>query len=175
MMWNISSGFLTEPYSGYKQDFRTCIFTVNYYTNSVGQPAYLFSDDDIQVYISMDKISILISSHCTFDTHQAVFLTTRISCKFSHPIHPLIFYPYTWTSKKLCVHFMTTTIHCTLEHAEVCTLVCWNTERDSKCFTLPGLLKLVFTQQMSSQRRNPHFWKHCNDISHVKVVLYSRS
>ena len=35
---------------------------------------YLFSDDDIQINIGMYEVTVLISSHCTLNAHQAVLL-----------------------------------------------------------------------------------------------------
>ena len=35
---------------------------------------YLFSDDDIQINIGMNEMTVLISSYCTFNPHQAVLL-----------------------------------------------------------------------------------------------------
>jgi len=104
IMWNISSGFLTEPYSGYKQDLivqtayiLVADFMLRENANSI--ECYLFSDDDIQINISMDKISILISPYCTLNTHQAVFLIGFINSLFLEPL------------KSFFVHFKTANIH----------------------------------------------------------------
>ena len=41
------------------------------------------------------------------------------------------------------------------------TLVFWKMDFWSMCCFLPGFLMLVFTQQMSSHLRKPHFFRHC--------------
>ena len=41
-----------------------------------------------------------------------------------------------------------------------CSFVCWNIAFGSRNFTFPGFFLFVLIQQMSSQRRNPHFRRH---------------
>jgi hypothetical protein len=41
------------------------------------------------------------------------------------------------------------------------TFVRWKIDLDSRFLLWPGFLMLVLIQQISSQRRKPHFFKHC--------------
>ena len=50
------------------------------------------------------------------------------------------------------------------QHIEDTTLVFWKMDFWSMCCFLPGFLMLVFTQQMSSHLRKPHFFRHCIGI-----------